>query len=166
MDTNKIQKIIGKVQVLKKHSLVIENIQPFCKYEYDILSISKSGKVYEFEVKISRSDFLKPKERTKMVQYAGGPVNGRVITESGYVHVPNFFSYCCPEGLINLNEIPAFSGLYYVSEDGRVTEVRKPARIHKHNLYLPRIYTKVLRYYSERHFLGGCFMTYKNKLVR
>lgn len=55
--TNNIQKAVGKMQVLKNHGIVVENINTFWNGEMDVMSVSKSEMIYEFEVKISRSDF-------------------------------------------------------------------------------------------------------------
>lgn len=164
MTTKDIQTLLAKKQVLMYHSPVIENIQPFFRYEYDVLSISKSGMICEFEVKISRSDFLKIKEVQKQIIY-GLPQrkDGRTFHDClGWTDVPNYFSYCCPEGLIDPIEIPAFSGLYYCNGDN-IWEVKKPKQIHKHTFKTDRIFKKIMRYYSERNYLGGCRLTYENK---
>lgn len=63
MSTKEIQQAICKHQVLKYHPIVCENISPNM-YEHDVLSVSKSGYTYEFEVKISRQDFLKDAKKS------------------------------------------------------------------------------------------------------
>ncbi len=164
--TVEIQLAIAKMLVLKMHSPVMENIQPFFHYEYDVLSFSKSKKLYEFEVKISRSDFLRPKEKEKQRVY-GLPINvdGCAMGLSRYEYVPNYFSYCCPSALIQLSELPPYAGLYYF-ENNEVTEVRAPRQLHKYDKYLnERLSKKLFRYYSERTYFGGCRMTYDNRQI-
>lgn len=118
MTTKEIQLEIGKMQVLKFHSPVCENVT-HNDFEMDIMSLSKSGMLYEFEVKISRSDFVSDKKKRKHVYYLTYPERQ-----------PNYFSYACPKDLITLNEIGSNVGLYYVDELG-VTEIRPPKIIHK-----------------------------------
>lgn len=152
MTTSQIQKEIGKMQVLKFHSPVCENVKYLINdFELDVMSVSKSGMLYEFEVKISRSDFLADKKKRKHDFY-------KLFPE----HQPNYFSYACPTDLIKLNEIGSSVGLYYVDENG-VTEIQSPKIIHKNLHNKNKILEKICRVTSERHFLNGCRMTYNNK---
>lgn len=162
--TKEIQRQIAKMQVLKYH-IVIENFTPFHKYEYDVMSISKSDMICEFEVKVSRSDFKRQKEATKQFNYSKAITNGRAEQlDKSILLVPNYFSYCCPDGLIKEDEIPKFAGLYYL-KDGVICEARSPKRIHSHIFKQEVIKEKILRYYSERTYLGGCRMTYDNGIA-
>lgn len=72
MTTKEIQKAIAKMQVLKFHPIVCENIIPLYKWEMDVMSISKSSMMYEFEVKVSRGDFkadFKKEKEIMMILY-------------------------------------------------------------------------------------------------
>jgi len=152
MGTKEIQKAIGRMQVLKFHSPVCENVKYLINdFELDVMSVSKSGMLYEFEVKISRSDFLADKKKRKHEFY-------KIFPE----YQPNYFSYACTKDLIKLNEISSSVGLYYVDENG-VTEIQAPKRIHKKLHDRTKILEKICRITSERLFLGGCRMTYNNK---
>lgn len=168
--TKDIQMAVGKMQVLKNHLKVIENFKALNAYECDVFSIGSGGSFYEFEVKISRSDFLKPKEKIKHAEYriSFKSKKGEVILtneETQYqslVKVPNYFSYACPAGLIKASEIPSFAGLYYF-EDGELTEERAPKRIHPDKFDSKAVVEKIVRTYSQRSFLGGTMMTYLNR---
>lgn len=152
MTTKQIQLAIGKMQVLKYHTPVCENVKYLIdEFELDVMSVSKSGMLYEFEVKISRSDFLSDKKKRKHNYYITYPERQ-----------PNYFSYACPTDLIKLNEIGSSVGLYYVDENG-VTEIQSPKRIHKTLHDKNKILEKICRITSERQFLNGCRMTYNNK---
>ncbi len=152
MTTKQIQLAIGKMQVLKFHSPVCENVKYLIdEFELDVMSVSKSGMFYEFEVKISRSDFLSDKKKRKHNYYITYPERQ-----------PNYFSYACPTNLIKLNEIGSSVGLYYVDENV-VTEIQAPKRIHKILHDRNKILEKICRITSERQFLNGCRMTYNNK---
>lgn len=162
------------MQVMKSHWLVIENFSPFHKYEYDIFSVNRGGMFYEFEVKISRSDFLKPKEKLKHLEYQHSlEVNkGEIVYVdaekeiSNWRKVPNYFSYVCPPGLIDIKEIPQFAGLFYCTESG-IEPIREPTRIHGDKWDAAKIYDKVIRTYSQRSFLdGNTLMTFENREIK
>ncbi len=158
--TKTIQTEIGKMQVLKHH-IAVENIQLLTSFECDVASIGKSGMIYEFEVKISRADFIK--DKSKKYKWANKSKFDIYQTEPD--KAPNFFSYCCPQGLINEIEIPSFSGLYYFNGN-EIIEVRKPKQLHNVKHDLSKIHVKILRVNSERMFLGCCRLTYENREIK
>jgi hypothetical protein len=123
-------------------------------WEMDICSMSKSGIISEFEVKISRSDFLADKKRkvTKFEHY-----EMRIERTS-----PNYFYYVCPEGLIKENEIPKWAGLYYFI-DGNLKFIKGATKIHRAKANIEKTNKKMLRLTVQRKYLGGSMMTYKNK---
>jgi hypothetical protein len=155
--TSDIQKAVGKMQVLKHHNPVCENIGALSlDIEMDIMSISKSGLIYEFEVKVSKSDFKADSLKRKWGYYL----------KYGFEKLtPNYFSYVCAKSMLSLVEIPEFAGLYYY-EDGELIEIRKPKRIHKEKCNKTKIIEKVSRLTSERHFLGCARLTYNNNLLK
>lgn len=75
-------------------------------WESDLLYISKERYVTEYEIKLSRADFLADKNK----------IDKHRILSLGYMG-PKFFYYVCPIGLIKESEIPTYSGLAYVSPD-------------------------------------------------
>lgn len=140
--TKEIQKALGKRQVLRNHTPVICNITTVFDWEIDLLSVGKSGYTYEFEIKISRGDFLKDKKKSKW----------QLLTWKK--KTPNYMSYVCPDGLIQLSEIPEYFGLYYYS-NGEINEVREPKLRHSDLFDKSEINLKAARMYSQREFLGG-----------
>lgn len=149
MTTKEIQKAIAKMQVLKFHPIVCENIIPLYKWEMDVMSISKSSMMYEFEVKVSRGDFKADFKKRK------GDYDGTVLC-------PNYFSYVCPLNLISLDEINLKYGLYYIDNE-QIIEIRKPKILHCGIHNKQKILEKVLRLHQERMYLGCARMTYNNK---
>lgn len=145
--TSEIQKSVGKMQVLKGH-MAISNFTFLS--EMDVCSISPSNMVYEFEVKISRSDFLADKKKSK---WSAAPIEK---------YYPNYFSYCCPTDLINASEIQDFAGLYYF-ESGEISEIKKPKNLHRNEFVKEKFMRKFMALYSQRAFLGGALLSYKNK---
>lgn len=153
--TKEITNAIGKMQVLKNHTPVMANVSTIFNWECDVFSVNRGGYTYEFEVKISRSDFLRDKKKKKWTcAYS-------IMEEN----TPNYMSYVCPEGLIKLEEIGEFSGLYYF-KDGSITEVRGPSLRHKFKKDINEIQFKIARLYSQREFLGCSLLTHENKEIR
>src|SRR5690606_38694218 len=123
--------------------------------EADVLSLNKSGYLTEFEVKISRGDFLADKKKDKWIFYSN-----KVESQ-----IPNYFYYACPIGLISEDEIPSFAGLVYVSLEG--IELVKRAKLnHKEKKPPEQLLTTFARLYSERTYLGCARLTYENNIIR
>ncbi len=152
--TKDIQKAIG-AHYAWKQAMVIENVS-FSKYagEFDIAVITSSGLLHEIEVKISRSDFAADKKKDKWHNYFPNP---------NPTKCPNFFYYACPNGMIKLEEIPSWAGLFYF-ENGNCWIEKRAKRLHKENAS-EDVMKKMLRLYSQRHFLGGACMTVLNKRI-
>ena len=119
--------------------------------ESDYLTITKAGFVDEYEIKISRADFLADKRKDRHERY-------QVITpwrwDSGSVHeyvggermrwpytylrqstladqYPNRFWYVVPDGLVGPDDLPSYAGLTYVKDDNRCTDIVKAPQLHK-----------------------------------
>lgn len=105
---------------LSNPRFILENLYVF-GWESDLLLLTKSGYWYEFEIKISRHDFkhdFQKKEKHAALQ------------DETVVQKPNYFYYAVPEGLIELQEIPAYAGLVYIRQ-GYFRTVKKAPRLHK-----------------------------------
>lgn len=155
MLTKEIQKIVGKDRLFSGHRLIGENISHLLTHEMDVISV-KRNLIYEYEVKISRSDFLADKKKGKFKRF-------KANLEPWYVShcVPNYFSYVCPNTLIEENEIPDYAGLFYVVND-ELFMIKEPLQLHKIKVDIEKITKKLLTVYIERNFLGKCKMTYLN----
>lgn len=150
--TSAIQQSVCKYIALKGHEAICENFG--YNWEMDVASLSKSGMLHEYEVKISRSDFLadKIRKQTKFDHYEIR--NERTC--------PNYFFYVCPENLIQPKEIPVWAGLYYYS-DGEIRMIKNAKRLHKCPVDTERILRKMLRLNVQRKYLGGSMLTYLNR---
>lgn len=98
------------------------------EFEADLLRINERGMVWEYELKASLSDF---RADFKKERYGN---NKHERLKDGK-HTSNYFSFVAPEGMIPLEEVPAYAGLivYSVTESGfldlRVS--RHPKKLHK-----------------------------------
>ncbi|TDQ12199.1 hypothetical protein [Pedobacter metabolipauper] len=149
------------------------------EWESDFFAISKSGYSVEVEVKVSRSDFKrdfshKPAKHTVFTRHKELAYCKKVYDESHYplkiegiwhtpkssmLHwikpcevLPNKFYYACPEGLIKLEEVPAYAGLIYTGPIQYQAKIVKPAPfLHKNK----KCFDKILlgKYYHRNNEL-------------
>jgi len=76
------------------------------RIESDIIAVTKTGYLVEYEVKISRADFLADRRKTKWKEYA-----------IFYDKAPKHFYYIIPEGIAKIEELPSFAGLITFTEN-------------------------------------------------
>lgn len=139
-------------------------------WESDFFVQKQNGYAYEFEVKISRSDFFNDKKKvekhlileTGKYQSKGSLGNWddaskrwiyeEKITEHEHELRPNKFFYVVPENLIKVEEVPKYAGLMYVPKDdyrGIVT-VKEAPFIHKNKLEFEKVLcNKFYNYWLE-----------------
>ena len=82
-------------------------------WESDFWTMTAAGETREFEIKISRSDYLIDAKKDKHKDCNGA----------------NYFYYVCPKDLIKAEEVDKKYGLLYISQDGTVEIVKKPRRL-------------------------------------
>lgn len=122
-------------------------------WESDYFSTTTDNRyIYEVEVKLSRADFFadfKKSEKHQMLQ------NAFSFKTKNDVHAktPNRIYYCCPEGMIKLEELPAYAGLLYIEKNGiSVRQVKLAPFIHKEenvNKYLLKLIDKFYFQYEK-----------------
>jgi hypothetical protein len=88
----------------KGYQLACPNYTPFRWHESDLFAVTRAGMGVEFEIKISRSDFKADASKLyKHERMANADPVG-----------PSRFFYVVPDGLITVEEVPAWAGLIYV----------------------------------------------------
>lgn len=136
----KIQRILNKFMASPKYK--VDGLFVF-PWESDKLLWTKAGYIYEFEIKISRSDYKNdfkhkaekhlllsskmPKESEAVQQELfdnllqheqkryPGITKEQVHTYPTDTKVPNFFYYAVPEGMLEPDEVPPYAGLIYIT---------------------------------------------------
>lgn len=83
-------------------------------WECDYWVMDAGGTTREFEIKISRADFLIDAKKEKHSCIKGA----------------NYFYYVCPETLFTAHEVDKRYGLIWVTKEGRLKIKRKPTRLH------------------------------------
>ncbi len=166
MSTKEIQFALCKYLSSKGHEHLCENFGHMV-FEMDVASLSKSDMLLEFEVKISRSDFLADKKKCWGNIKNGFTKSNMYGNPSGHEErCPNYFYYVCPEKMINISEIPFYAGLFYCNPEGEIILIKSPKRIHKAPSKRIDVLNKMLRMTSQRKYLGGTMLTYKNNLIK
>ena len=117
----------------------------FFKNESDVLTFTDSGMCYEYEIKLSRSDFFsdskKPRHK-KMLQ---------ALAKIGKTpFVANRFYYVCPSNVIKVSEVPEYAGLIYT--DTLIKEVKKAPLLHSDKHDVKRLFDKMYFAYRNRLF--------------
>lgn len=161
MKTNEIKEILMKSLYETSRGLFVTNFTGCGFAECDVMRITDSDIVYEYEIKNSRSDFRADFKKT----YKHDRLSGRKDKDQEYIKWngnpgrPNHFYYVCREGLIKDTEVPEYAGLIYVTDSGIKVQKKAP-KLHsfKANDKLIRAVAKLL---SARFVFGGCsYMNY------
>lgn len=152
--SNNIESALCMYLYEKSHSPITTRFTGMGLQECDVISISKSNYIYEYEIKISRSDFKKDILKQKHKFILNEKYTKVSKGETVYL-VPNYFSYITPKGLVNIDEVPDYAGLIYQNEDMTFEVIKKPKLIHKtvaseafirklaHNLSCKLVFKKV-----------------------
>lgn len=134
MTTSSIQKKVIQLAINYRHYLVAKNFYLYDGWECDVLSVSYSDQITEYEVKKSRSDF-KADFNKKDKHFS---------TSNGYG--ANYFYFACPIGLIKHDEIPEYAGLIYCNNKGSYIAKKAPI-LHNNTLtfsQLKKIANKIM----------------------
>lgn len=101
---------INKIMHNKPGNRVIPNVY-IGKFECDILEITSSDYLYEYEIKISKSDFkADSKKGTKYVRRTNISKYELLLNGKGV----NYLYYVVPRNLVSENDLPEWAGLIYV----------------------------------------------------
>ncbi len=139
----------------KGHSPISTHVTISKMLECDVISISKSDYIYEYEIKISRADFKKDFTKIKHTNIINENYTKVRKGETFYL-LPNYFNFVTPKDLIKVEEVPDYAGLIYMNEDGTFEIIKKPKLLHStkandafirkiaHNLSCKLIFRKIV----------------------
>lgn len=141
-------------------------------WESDFFVQKQNGYSYEFEVKISRSDFFADKKKvSKHLILSNGKFAEQKIlwndnstgkddrwtieeTEREHSFRPNKFFYVVPWGLITVDELPKYAGLFYYEEgtgNCGLSKIKDAPFIHKECLKFESVLcSKFYHYWLEQ----------------
>lgn len=117
----------------------IPNWTPPQWWEADVARILPSGRWHEFEIKLSKADFLADVKKMSECGHRWNPERWHskvkhLCLASGAAEGPNCFYYAMPENLAERVELPAWAGLVIAQEwNGRTyaSVERKAPTLHK-----------------------------------
>lgn len=144
-------------------------------WESDYFSVTSSGYCYEVEIKLSKSDFKADFSKFKHKIFSNIEkklmvVKGRemktydkalkmdvmvstidIRNVCSYL-MPNKFYFCCPDGLISVEDVPEYAGLIYVKEANwqNINIVKEAKFLHKAKLKLKELLFDKFYYESIR----------------
>lgn len=105
-------------------SICIQRFTPKGWWECDVFMMTKSNYFYEYEIKLSRQDFLKDKfkERKKYEWGKSGTFNVSTLKKHNMLlnrdtKGPSVFYYVVPAGMIKMNEVPEYAGLIEIIQN-------------------------------------------------
>lgn len=162
MTANKIEDIVMKHYSQLGHTPITTRFIGMGIGEADVISITKSGFVNEFEIKLSRSDFnadFRNKEwkHRSMKERKGPTIDIRYKTT--WFHCANKFWFVVPENLITLDEIPEYAGLIYINKNA-LSIIKNAPRLHAHKA-TEELYKKIAHNLMNKLIYGGSYMNYK-----
>jgi len=113
------------------HMLVVPNTLVF-GWESDVVSVTTSGYMHEFECKVTEEDLRADSRKEKFQQIIEYSVNSeRNKNKFTGRKPPNYFWYIVPSGLCIPDVLPVFAGLIYWDEiKWRMDVIRKAQRLH------------------------------------
>lgn len=135
----------------KGHSPISTHFTGCGLSECDVISISKADFIYEYEVKISKSDFkadFKKNKHKLMIERKA------VNEKKSFYFIANYFYFVVPENLITIDDIPEYAGLIYLIND-KFVQIKKAPLLHKtkastsfirqlsHNLSCKLVFNKI-----------------------
>lgn len=119
-------------------------------HESDVLRLTAGGHVWEYEVKITRADFLVDSKKHRHVKLSN---TSRWYPTGAGDRAPQRFYYVAPTGVIAVSDLPAYAGLLVI-DGATVTLAKRAPRLHtapaskRVRDYLARGMT--IRYWQER----------------
>lgn len=107
------------------HKYLINNAYIY-EWESDFFSVSESGYIYEFEIKISRGDFKDDFNKINKHQLLESTDPKTVLKK------PNKFFYAVPRGLLTSTVIPEYAGLLEIDPITKsVSTIKEAPFLHK-----------------------------------
>jgi len=112
---HKAQNELASYCIQRQHQIYVPNFQAFPYFENDLASITKAGLSHVFEIKCSRSDFLKEFGPGRASRIKSDRLNQY---ERRDCRGANYFWLVCPENIIkSMDEIPEWAGVIWLHPD-------------------------------------------------
>ncbi len=131
------------------HDYLINNVYLFTGWESDFVSFSDTGYLYEFEIKVAKSDYWDDFDKKE---------KHLLLESKDDTKKPNRFYYAVPKGLLSSFDIPAYAGLIEVDDPNKMATIIKEAPLlHKE---------KMLNSDMKETLLKKFYFRYKDMLIK
>lgn len=165
-----IQKKLDGFFASSTQKYVMENLYVF-GWESDKLIETRSGLIYEFEIKVSKADFKNDfKNKEDKHKVLKSPQYAQLFEEYFPIRTdkkPNYFYYAVPEGMITADEVPEYAGLIYILPEGAMSDINGKYVFNRFYIVknAPKLHS--IKYTDEELKLGEKFyynmLSWKNK---
>lgn len=153
VSSNEIQKAL-LILVKCAGEVVLPNYY-YGQYECDVFRITQSDYTIEYEIKISRSDYLADFKKD------GGKKHLSLKVGDEF-KAPNRFFFVVPEGLITVDELPSYAGLIYYYGKNNISIVKAGKLIHKKKFINYRMIARSFGRRDEAHRAKISFLSRTN----
>ena len=136
------------LDILDKQNICAPNIKYYQKYESDLIAVSKSQLVTEFEIKRTYTDFEADFTKGRKGRW---PTNKHRDISNG--KLSNYFYFVCQPHVIPIDKVPEHAGLIYIYNNAIYVQKQAP-RLHNRKIDTKSI-LKICR------SLGWKFLKYK-----
>lgn len=109
----KVQHVLFRPLADRGYSYITPNVHLY-EWESDLIALTSSGYVVEYEIKLSRSDFRRDRSKDRHALLLSHFRSERERSGS----VPSRFFYATTPGLVGADDLPEYAGLTYVSPNG------------------------------------------------
>jgi hypothetical protein len=129
MNESDAQKVLYRSFIKsKRHVLAVPNCKAlYPRGESDLISVTETGLVHEFEIKTSKEDFnrdFRDKSFKHEVLKEGAPIEDKCT--------PNYFWFAMPRPLCENVEVPEYAGKICVGSSGADVQKKAPRRHSDH----------------------------------
>lgn len=160
-----IERQLYHICMIKNHKFMINNIYLFRGWESDFISVTKADYIFEYEIKVTRSDY---RNDFNKIDRHDSLENGECkpsswdlrhgkLNQNGKVNKdrPNRFYFVCPEDLIKVDEIPDYAGLLYTTGYYYGNIAKQAPLLHKEKLidkFRDKFFTALFYKYWQARF--------------
>jgi len=132
--------------------------------EMDVAKVTSTEYIYEYEIKVSRGDFLKEAKnftekidrqkywKHSMMSETFNSIKKRYNRKTN--SIPNKFYFVCPENLISKDEILDYQGLIYVDDNFNFKIIKEANFLHKEHINKKTL-KRFIKTLSERDVYDG-----------
>lgn len=136
MNSIDIQKSLYWHLFKKSHTLICPNKHLDKWFECDMLSVTGSDYLHEYEIKISKADFKADFKKIEKHKVLESSIKKEPLTEKKLMRLkcPSYFWYVTPIDLLTEEDIPEYSGWMEVSERTGVIIKRDAKRLNSNKI--------------------------------